>query len=219
MESREDQADLLAVAPRQLAERPVQIGAESLGEGLGAAESLHSPQTGKQPQRLAPTRLLAVAEVPRQVSQAGADSNTLAPAVEVEEARAAAGRVQKVQQSANRRRLPRAVGSQEAEHFSCLHRETHVLYPARAPVALGELLGLDYRHTSETSARRVQATRPQNPGTPHALAAHQAPPPAASRRNSGRTPRCGRARPARRTLRRRSGWNHHLLDPRRQVRL
>ena len=47
VEERLDQADLLAVAARQLAQRARQVGLEALGERLRAPQAVHAPQRGE----------------------------------------------------------------------------------------------------------------------------------------------------------------------------
>ena len=116
----EDQADLLPVPPRELAERAIEIGTKALGQGLGAAEALDSPQAGEEPDRLAACCLLSVAEVTGEVAQASPDGDAIAVAVEAEDAGAAAARVKQVKQGADRRRLARPVGAEEAEDLSSL---------------------------------------------------------------------------------------------------
>jgi hypothetical protein len=105
VEGGEDQADLLAIAAGELPERPVEVGPEASGEGIGAADSLDPSQACQQPQRLAASGLAPVAEVARQVAEPSADRDAVAATVEAEEAGAAPARMQEVEQGADRRRL------------------------------------------------------------------------------------------------------------------
>ena len=146
VEAGQDQTDLLAVAARELAERTIEVGAEALGQGFGAADALDPPQTGEQPQRFASTRLLAVAEVSGQISEPGPDRDALALSIEAEDPGAARARMQQVEEGADRRRLAGAVRAEQAEDLARLHRKSYVLDAAHVAVEFGQPVGLDHRH-------------------------------------------------------------------------
>src|SRR5262249_5604786 len=65
------------------------------------------------------------------------------PWVGAEQLDAAARRPDEVEQQPDRRRLPRAVGAEEAEHLACADREVEVGHPAVAAVELRQALDAD----------------------------------------------------------------------------
>jgi len=141
-----DQADLLAVTTRELAERAVEVGAEAARQLLGAAKPVDASQLRQQGDRLAAAGALAVAEVARQVAEPRPDRDAVAMAVEAEDAGAAGARVQEVEQGADRRRLAGAVRPEEGEHLAGFDRDGHVLDASVGAVELGQAIGLDHRH-------------------------------------------------------------------------
>jgi hypothetical protein len=79
---------------------------------LARAAALDVDGIGLLRAELMVVEVLAVAEVARQVAQPLADRDAVAAAVEAEDAGAAAGRVQEVEEGADRRRLAGAVGAE-----------------------------------------------------------------------------------------------------------
>src|SRR5689334_8525862 len=138
-----NEPDLLAVAAREVAERPIQIGLEALGERLAPPDAPHSAEAGGEHEQVATGHARVVREVARKVAEPRMDRRDVTAAVEPEHACRAARRVQQVQQRADRRGLPRAVGSEEAEHLAGRDRERDVFDAASGTVALRQALELD----------------------------------------------------------------------------
>src|SRR5207253_7989145 len=149
------QPDLLSIAAGELSQRTLEVGVEALGQRLGTANSLDPAQPCEQPQRLAAARLPAEAEIAGEIAEPRADRDAVATAVEAEETGAAAGRVVKVEQGADRRRLAGAVGSEKAEDLPRRDGEGDVLDAAVAAVELRQPLGLDRRSAHLLSHLRV----------------------------------------------------------------
>ena len=174
VEERLDQPDLLAVAARELSQRAVEVGAEAPRQFVGAAERADPAKSREQRERLAPGRVLAVAEVAGQVAEAGADRDAVATAVEAEDARAArgsgaAGRAASGSSSSSRRRWD--PGSRIPRPRSTARRD--VLDAAVPAVALRQAVGLDGRHGSHgfTSAAGFRLRTPiAMTGTPASTA-------------------------------------------------
>ena len=162
MEQRQDQPDLLPVAARELPQRPLHIGAETPRQFVGPAVSGDPAKACEQRDRLVPGRVLPVPEVAGQVPEAGADRHAVATAVEAEDASAAPGGVQEVEQRPDRRRLPGGVGTQEAEYLALVDGQADVLDAAVPAVELREAVGLDGRHGSHgfTSAAGFRLRTP-----------------------------------------------------------
>ena len=160
VEKRLDEADLLAVAARELAERSGQVGLEALGEWLGEAETLEPAQGGDVREQLAPGHALREAEVAGQVAQPRADGAAVAATIEAEQACAAARRMQEVQQRADRRRLAGAVGAEESEDLTAVDGQGEVMDAAGGVgVALGQAVGGDDRVDGLPARRRRWAGR------------------------------------------------------------
>jgi hypothetical protein len=71
------------------------------------------------------------------------DRGPVAPAVEAEESRGAARRVQQVQQRADRRRLAGSVRPEKPDHLARLHGHRKLLDASRGAVALRQVVELD----------------------------------------------------------------------------
>src|SRR5262245_35628607 len=100
----EDQADLLAVASRQLPQRPIEVGAKSVGQALSSSEVVQSSESSQQPDSLSPGRRLSEAEVTGEVAESSVDRDAFPPSVQAEDPRAPGGRMQKIEQRTDRRR-------------------------------------------------------------------------------------------------------------------
>ena len=74
VEERLDEADLLAVAAREVAERPVEVGVEALGELGRPAEPAQAAQRGEERHELAPGAPRVVGELARAGCRAGRGS-------------------------------------------------------------------------------------------------------------------------------------------------
>jgi hypothetical protein len=147
-----DKADLLAVAARELAERPVHVRLEALRELGPASEIAHAASLGQERQQLLAGQSRVIAEVAREVPQPRADRAAVPAAVEPEDLRRAARGMQEVEQRAHRRRLAGTVRPQETEHLAGFDPHRDVLDAAGAAVLLGQLLRLDDRHRTRPSA-------------------------------------------------------------------
>ena len=143
-----DDADLLPVPARELAQRPVHVRLEALGELGRSPEVVHAAHVGEERDQLAAGEPRVVREVAREVAEPRPDGEAVAAAVEAEERGRAARRVQQVEQRADGRRLAGAVRAQEAEHLASLDGHRDALDPACAAVALGQLVGLDHGHVT-----------------------------------------------------------------------
>src|SRR5688572_22647364 len=73
VEERLNQADLLAVAARQLADRPREVGLKALGERSSGTKLGQAAHGGEERERLAAAAALVPGEVPRQVADACAN--------------------------------------------------------------------------------------------------------------------------------------------------
>ena len=85
MEGSLDQADLLSVATGEVADTPIEVGLEALGQRLGSTDVAEPPQLSKEADDLAAGHPRVVGVVAGQVAQARADSDALGLGVETED--------------------------------------------------------------------------------------------------------------------------------------
>ena len=138
-----DQADLLAVAGRELAHRPIELGVEALGE-RGAQAPVHAAsELGQVVQYLRSGQLRVQGEIAGQETDPAADIEALGASVEPEHPRRARGRLDQVQEQPHRRRLARAVGAEEAEDLARLDLEVEVEEAVPGAVVLRKTLRSD----------------------------------------------------------------------------
>ena len=118
VKQRLDQTDLLTIASRKLADRPIQIGFEPLRQQGSGPKAAHAASLGAELEEL-PTRQPRIAgEVTRKIAHPGANLAAPSVAVEAEQKCLAAGRMKQVEQGTDRRRLARAVGTKEPVHLA-----------------------------------------------------------------------------------------------------
>jgi hypothetical protein len=147
VEESEDQPHLLAIAARELPQRPLEVGAKTPRQLLGPIEPVEAAEPCQERQGFLPAGALAVAEVAGQVADPAPDRDAVAVAVEAEDAGRAPARVQEVEQGPDRRRLARPIRPQKAKDLARLDRDRDVLDPPLGPLVLGQPLGLDRPHT------------------------------------------------------------------------
>ena len=137
------QGDLLLVALAVLLELARRVEVEALDQA-GLVGLVHSAaQVGEVLEVLGAGQPVVEVELARQVADPAMDRDGIRRRLDPEDASAPRGRPDQVQERANGRRLAGAVRSQEAEDLPLLHGQVHLDDPPVAPVALGELLGLD----------------------------------------------------------------------------
>jgi hypothetical protein len=147
-----DERDLLPVA--------LGIGAALLGrvqvealEQLGAPVLVEPPaQAAEEVDRLAAGEVRPQAHVTRDVGQATVQRDRVRPRVAAQKTRKAGVGAEESEQHADRRRLPRAVGAEEAVHLALGNVEVEAVERPHAPEGLDETGGRDcIRHVSETA--------------------------------------------------------------------
>jgi hypothetical protein len=138
---RRDQADLLLVAFRVLAEAPARVEVETLDQ-LGLVGPIDTAaQVAEVFERLSAGQSVVEGELAGQVAEPPVDRRWVGRRLDVEDVCLAAGRPDQVEQSPDRRRLASAIRPEETEDLALLDIEVHFDNPAVRPVGLGELLG------------------------------------------------------------------------------
>ena len=135
-------ADLLLVALAVLAEAAGRVEVEALDQRrlVGAVDA--AAQVGEVLERLAARSAGRTGRTRRGGSRCAGGSRPGRPwRLDAEDAGAARGRPDQVEQQPDRRRLAGAVRTEEAEDLALLDREVDVDDPAVRAVGLGELLG------------------------------------------------------------------------------
>jgi len=145
-----DDAHFLPVSGGVVAVAAVEIEPEPLGQCVGATVGLRSAQPAEELQQLAAGHVRIEREVRRQVADTAPDGDRIPVGIETEQARAAARRVQEIEQRADRRALARTVRPEKPEHLARAHLEVEVDDPGHrrpwiAAVVLRQALGHDHR--------------------------------------------------------------------------
>ena len=112
--------ELLAVALRELADRPVEHDTEALDERVPQPRIDRSAETGEGSELLVAREPVVQAQVAGQVADAPAGGDAVAAAVEPEHERLTFGGPNHVEQQPDRRALAGPVRPQEAEDLSVL---------------------------------------------------------------------------------------------------
>jgi hypothetical protein len=141
-----DEAELLAVPLRELADRAVEDDTEPLAE-LGSKLPVdRAANTGERVELLVTRQSVGEAEVTRQVADLPVCLDRCSPRVDTEDRRAAGSRSDQPEQEPDGGALARPVGPQVAEHLAALDAEVEVDQRAnRLVVRLREGKGLDRR--------------------------------------------------------------------------
>ena len=125
-----DQADLLPVPGRQVADGAIDIGAEPLDQRVAHARIDPTPQFREVVEHGASGQFRIQREVAGQKTDAAADLEAVVDGVEPEHLRRARRRPDQIQEQAHRRRLAGAVRPEEAEHLSLPNLEVEPEQPA-----------------------------------------------------------------------------------------
>ena len=149
MREGEQQADLLPVALRQLPDGAIHLDVEPSDQVVGHRRVVRTASTTEPREVLRTGHALEELQVARQISDPGADRHAVPARVETEELGRSRRRALEVEQRPDRRRLPGAVGPQEAEHLAWFDVEVDVLDATSAAVALRQLMGLDHRRAHD----------------------------------------------------------------------
>jgi hypothetical protein len=156
-----DEAQLLPVAGRQLADGPVQVGAEALGQRVAAPAIDPAAQLAQVVEDHRARQLRIQAEVTGEVADAAADLQGVGVRVETQQRCGARGGADEVQQQPHRGRLPGAVGAQEAEHLTALHLEVQLEEAPSGAEVLREPVGGDGGAVGHGSHDGTLATWPR----------------------------------------------------------
>src|SRR6185503_6933021 len=140
---RENEGELLLVAVRVLAILPPEIQIEPFGQRLDGGVLDVASQARDVRDDLGATPAAELGELARAVADLSFHGDRVAIAVESEDPRRAAGRMDQSHELPDRRGLARAVRAQETEHLAVRDREIEIEDPSTVAVVLGESLRLD----------------------------------------------------------------------------
>ncbi len=138
-----DQPDLLAIAGRQIAHLPGQVGVESLGELVDVGPVDAAPQVREVRESISTGELGIQRQIAGHVADVPADLHGLLPGVQTKDRSPPPRRPDLIEQRPDGRRLAGAVGAQEPEHLAGPDVEVQVLQRPHTPIVLGEPLGVD----------------------------------------------------------------------------
>ena len=171
---RDDQPDLLLVAPRVLLVPPARVEVERLDQLRDVRLVDAAAQVAEVRDRLGAGQSVVQVELAGQVADATMDRDRIGGRLDAEDLGAAGGRPDQVEQDAHRGRLAGAVRSQEPEDLALGDLQIEVDDPPVLPVGLGQSFGLDdgghitslRRHTTGFSTRpsRLRAPRRRRNG-------------------------------------------------------
>jgi len=136
-ESEED-AELLLVAARVLAEPAAQVEVETLGDGAneaGVSPATHATEVGDH---LLAAQAAELRHLARHVADLPLDGDRVALAVQAEDVRRAEGGADEAHETADGGALARAVGPEVAEHLLARDVKVEVEKAVPEPVVLGQ---------------------------------------------------------------------------------
>ena len=140
---RHDQPDLLLVALGVLAEAPARVEVEPLDQVVDVGAVDPAAQVREVGDGVGAGQAVVQVELARQVADPPMDRDRVDGRLDAEHRGPAAGRTDEVEQDPHRRRLARAVGSEEPEDLALADLEVEVDDAAVRAVRLREALGLD----------------------------------------------------------------------------
>ena len=153
--------DLLAVALREVADRPVELQGEPLAQLVAEAVVGAAAQARERVELLAGGHPVVQPQLAGEVADPAPRLDALAPGVEPEHGRAARRRVDQVEQEPDRRALARPVRAEIAEHLAALDAQVEPDERAGLSlVGLGEPAGLDGRRGHRVTVPPPAAGRP-----------------------------------------------------------
>ena len=143
MHEREDEQQLLLVAMRVLAVTPAEIEVEPLGEARHDRVRNSTPQAGDVRHDHGAAPAAELRRLAGDVADLALHRDGVALAVEPEDRRASARRMDHSHEEPDRRRLSRAVRSKETEHLAFVDGEIEVEDPAMSAVVFRERVRRD----------------------------------------------------------------------------
>jgi len=157
----EDQAELLLVAPRVLAEAAAQVQIEPPGECRHAVPIQAAAQPRHVAHHLATSQAAELRQLARQEADQPLHLDRPRLAIDPKDLGPPARRPDHIHEKPDRGRLARPVRAQVAEHLSRRHLEVQVEQTAAAAVVLGQTLRPDrggHRSLPSRQRRRIRST-------------------------------------------------------------